>query len=166
MTMHGPRQAILMTLIIQRSGGWHHLHLQSSKREQREREAAGTVSLPLQECGGLHLQGHQVQQGELHHHHLLQEVHHHLHPQEGEPAEVHVSEAAKTGPTRGCVEVQNVERAVAVLGRRGGADVAAIQAGQAGAAVGQAGQGHQEGDEDILPPSPADLPQGEIPNWL
>ena len=163
-TMHALRQAIPMTRIIQRSGEWHHHHLQSSRPEQNGSEAADTASLPLRECGGLRLQGHQVQVGELHHHHLCQEAHRLLHPQEGQPAEVHVSEVVKTGQTHGCAEVLTVERGVVVLlVRRGGAGDAAIQAGRAEAAVGQAGQGRRGGDEDIRLPSQADLPRGEKP---
>ena len=159
--MHVLRQAIPMTRIIQRSGEWHHHHLQSSRPEQNGSEAADTASLPLRECGGLRLQGHQVQVGELHHHLLCQEAHRLLHPQEGQPAEVHVSEVVKTGQTRGCAEVLIVERVVVLLGRRGGAGDAAIQAGRAEAAVGLADQGRRGGDEDILLPSQADLPRGE-----
>ena len=160
-TMHVLRQAIPMTRIIQRSGEWHHHHLQSSRPEQNGSEAADTASLPLRECGGLRLRGHQVQVGELHHHLLCQEAHRLLHPQEEQPAEVHVSEVVKTGQTRGCAEVLIVERVVVLLGRRGGAGDAAIQAGRAEAAVGLADQGRRGGDEDILLPSQADLPRGE-----
>ena len=154
------RQAILMTRIIQRSGGSHRLRPQSSKPELRGNEAAGTVSLPLRECGGLHLQGRQVQLGELLRHHLCQEVHHLLHPREEQSAEVHGSEAERIGRTRGCAEVQIVGRVVVLLGRRGEAGDAAIQAGRVGAAVGQAGQGRHGGDADIRRPSQADLPPG------
>jgi len=160
-TTHARRQAILTTRIIQKSGEWHHLHLQSSRPELRGNEAAGTASLPLQECGGLHLQGRQAQLGEQHRHLLCQEVHHLLHPREEQSAEVHGSEAERTGRTRGCAEARIVERVVALLGRRGEAGDAAIQAGQAGAAVGQAGQGRHGGDADILPLSQVDLPRGQ-----
>ena len=54
-------------------------------------------------------------------------------------------------------------RVQGVLGRRGGVGDVATRAGQAGAAVGQAGQGRHGGDADIPPPSRADLPQGRKP---
>ena len=160
-TMHALRQAILMTHTIQRSGEWHHHHLQSFRQELRGSEAADTASLLLRECVGLRLQGHQVLIGELHHRLQCQEAHHLLHPQEEQSAEVHDSEAVKTGQTHGCVEVLIAERVVVLLGRRGGAGDAAIQAGPAEAVVGRAGLGRQEGGADILPPSQADLPRGE-----
>ena len=75
--------------------------------------------------------------------------------------EVAGSEVEKTGRIPGCVVVLIVVRVVVVLGRRGEAGDEVTQLVRVGAAVGQAGQGRLGGGADILPPSQADLRQGE-----
>ena len=75
--------------------------------------------------------------------------------------EVAGSEVEKTGRILGCVVVQIVARVEVGLGRRGEAGDEVTQLGRVGAAVGQADQGRPGGGADILPPSQADLLQGE-----
>ena len=75
--------------------------------------------------------------------------------------EVAGSEVEKTGRIPGCVVVPIVVRVEADLGRRGEAGDEVTQLVRVGAAVGQAGQGRPGGGADILPPSQADLLQGE-----
>ena len=75
--------------------------------------------------------------------------------------EVAGSEVEKTGRIPGCVVVLIVVRVVVGLARRGEAGDEVTQLGRVGAAVGQADQGRLGGGADILPPSQADLRQGE-----
>ena len=75
--------------------------------------------------------------------------------------EVAGSEVEKTGRIPGCVVVQIVARVEVGLGRRGEAGDEVTQLVRVGAAVGQADQGRLGGGADILPPSQADLRQGE-----
>ena len=71
------------------------------------------------------------------------------------------SEVGRTGLTRGCAEVQIVERVALHRGRREGGGDAAIQVDRAGAAVARADRGLRGGDADIPLLSPADPPQGK-----
>ena len=80
--------------------------------------------------------------------------------------EVAGSEVEKTGRILGCVVVRIVARVEADLGRRGEAGEEVTQLVQVGAAVGQADQGRPGGGADILPPSQADLLQGELVKYV